>query len=39
MRRYVDEEMAPRIEARGRQMALVDALYTKGELSSSTTRR
>ena len=32
MRRYVDKEIAPRTRARGRQLALVDALYTKGDL-------
>ena len=32
MRRYVDEEIEPRTKLRGRQLALVDALYTKGEL-------
>jgi Tfp pilus assembly protein PilF len=32
MRRYVEEEITPRTKARGRQMALVDALYTKGDL-------
>ena len=32
MRRYVDKEMVPRVKLRGRQLALVDALYTKGEL-------
>lgn len=32
MRRYVDREIAPRTRLRGRQMALVDALYTKGDL-------
>lgn len=32
MRRYVDKEIAPRTKLRGRQMALVEALYTKGEL-------
>jgi Tfp pilus assembly protein PilF len=32
MRRYLDGEIAPRIGKRGRQLALVDALYTKGDL-------
>src|SRR4030095_13528306 len=32
MRRYVDKEIAPRTKLRGRQLALVDALYTKGDL-------
>jgi Tfp pilus assembly protein PilF len=32
MQRYVDEEIAPRQKARGRQLALIDALYTNGEL-------
>jgi tetratricopeptide (TPR) repeat protein len=32
MRRYVDNEIVPRTRLRGRQLALVDALYTKGDL-------
>src|SRR5262245_26188010 len=32
MRRYVDKEIVPRTKVRGRQLALVDALYTKGDL-------
>jgi Tfp pilus assembly protein PilF len=32
MRRYVDKEIVPRTKLRGRQLALVDALYTKGDL-------
>jgi len=32
MQRYVDEEIAPRARTRGRQLALIDALYTNGEL-------
>ena len=32
MRRYVEEEIAPRTKARGRQLALVDALAKKGDL-------
>ena len=32
MQRYLDEEIAPRAKTRGRQLALVDALYTSGEL-------
>ena len=32
MQRYVDAEIAPRAGKRGRQLSLVDALFTKGEL-------
>ena len=32
MRRYLDAEIEPRTGKRGRQLALVDALYTKGDL-------
>ena len=32
MRRYVDEKIATPARARGRQVALVDALFTNGEL-------
>ena len=32
MRRYLDAEIAPRTVKRGRQLALVDALYTRGDL-------
>lgn len=32
MRRYIDEEIAVRARRQGRQLALVDALFTKGEL-------
>jgi len=32
MRRYVEKEIVPRTKLRGRQLALVDALYKKGDL-------
>jgi tetratricopeptide (TPR) repeat protein len=32
MRRYLDDEIVPRTKLRGRQLALVDALYRKGDL-------
>ena len=32
MQKYLDKEIAPRAKVRGRQRALVDALYTNGEL-------
>ncbi len=42
MRRYLETDVGPRIKHRGRQLALVDALYTQGDLKleydSATTR-
>jgi Tfp pilus assembly protein PilF len=32
MRRYLGSQVEPRVKQRGRQLALVDALYTKGDL-------